>query len=239
VTTPWLVFLHGQPGGAGDFAGVRRRLGETMRVLCEDRPGWGDSGLEARGLRENADWIADIVRRRGDSDPVVLVGYSLGAAVAVLASVALAETRVGLVLVSPAITVSSLIGADRVFGVPGVGRLMAHGVVAWADRELRGSRRAIHRRSFLTEQAAFVAEISHVEEAAHSLRCPVSLIAGERDHVVSARSVLDAVEILSPWRFLVIEDQGHDLLGTVPSEVACEVAVLAEKLKGEPGAHLL
>ncbi len=239
MSRPWLVFLHGQPGGSGDFAAVRARLGEETRVLCEDRPGWGSSGLPARGLGENAAWIADIVRHRGDDEPVVFVGYSLGAAVAVLAVSELAETRVGLVLVSPAITVSSLVGADRVFGIPVLGRVMAHAVVVLAYKQLRSPGHATHRRSFLTEQAAFIAEISSVEEAASRLSCPVSILVGGRDHVVSAGSVLDAVATLVPWRLRVFEDQGHDLLGTVPSDIAFEVVALLAKLRGVGDSHLL
>lgn len=80
-----LLMLPGLGGGAWFFSGTARRLQSVCRVISIDLPGTGRS-VSANGVSEldPARWIADLgdlVEQRA-GEPVVLVGHSMGAILA-------------------------------------------------------------------------------------------------------------------------------------------------------------
>ena len=56
-----VLLLHGQPGTGASWEPVAERLVGTHRVLAPDRPGYGATPGEARGLAGNADLAAELL----------------------------------------------------------------------------------------------------------------------------------------------------------------------------------
>src|SRR5258708_27807571 len=101
---PAIVILHGLGGQMGNFTyALLERLTGEFRVILMDRPGPGYS-TRARGatgrLTEQAATVAEFIRRLGLERPL-LVGHSLGGAIAL--GVALDDPQVikGLALIAP------------------------------------------------------------------------------------------------------------------------------------------
>ena len=78
-----VVLLHGQPGSGSAWDPVTRRLEREFRVLAPDRIGYGASVGEARGLADNAELVAALIRATGAA-PATVVAHSWAGGVAVL-----------------------------------------------------------------------------------------------------------------------------------------------------------
>lgn len=102
---PPLVLIHGLSGQMGNFAhSLIPRLTRDFRVVAFDRPGSGYSSRSAgspAGLEAQAAALAKAMRRLKLDKPVV-VGHSLGGAVALQYALSWPETLRGLGLVAPA-----------------------------------------------------------------------------------------------------------------------------------------
>jgi pimeloyl-ACP methyl ester carboxylesterase len=104
--------LHGYGECTRSFEPLRRELGEGWALDAFDLPGFGAAPLVGSGVRAQSyiDDAADLCLRRiaGGPTPCLLVGRSLGAAIALLAALADAERAggaraiAGLALLAPA-----------------------------------------------------------------------------------------------------------------------------------------
>src|SRR5438067_11617693 len=56
---PAIVLLHGQPGSALHWRRVIDRLPEDLRVVAEDRPGYGANASPPTGFFGNADAVVE------------------------------------------------------------------------------------------------------------------------------------------------------------------------------------
>jgi len=101
---PPVVLIHGLGGQLGNFAyALVERLSQRFRVVAFDRPGSGYSPRragEAAGVRAQADAIAGAIRELKLERPVV-VGHSLGGAVALALALDHPDCVGALALVSP------------------------------------------------------------------------------------------------------------------------------------------
>ncbi len=224
MTSCGVVALHGQPGSGRCFEQLRGLLGPSVVVDTPDRPGWGASEHDATDLLEQAAWV---VRRL--HGPSVVVGYSLGAAVAVLAAAASAEVA-GLVLVAPAVTRRAVLAVDHVLGWWGVGHVAGGVLAALAERSLRQVWSMSTGRAFHLEQRSLLAHVEAVEEALGALSVPVVVVAGLRDRVVPPHSVLDALARL-PSASLVTVPDGHDVIQRHPGVVADAIRQLVHRCR--------
>ena len=75
---PSVLLLHGQPGGARDFAPLVMTLGDDVDAIAIDRPGW-DGHSSPRNLAGNAAAALETLNARG-TERALVVGHSLGAA---------------------------------------------------------------------------------------------------------------------------------------------------------------
>src|ERR1700757_4629981 len=103
-TGPPIVIVHGLGGQMGNFTyALLERLTDEFRVILLDRPGSGYSrrapGATGR-LTEQAATVAEFIRKVGVERPL-LVGHSLGGAIALGVALDHRETVKGLALVGP------------------------------------------------------------------------------------------------------------------------------------------
>jgi pimeloyl-ACP methyl ester carboxylesterase len=101
---PAIVILHGLGGQMGNFTyALLDRLTDEFRVILMDRPGSGYS-TRARGatgrLTEQAATVAEFIRKLGLERPL-LVGHSLGGAIALGVALDHPEIVKGLALIAP------------------------------------------------------------------------------------------------------------------------------------------
>ena len=158
---PPVVLLHGQPGSGASWDPLSRLLEPEFRVLAPDRVGYGATGGEARGLRQNADIVADFIRDR-DCGPATVVAHSWAGGVAVLLAVHHPEAAQSLVLVGAACTPDSLNALDRWLNVPGGRRR--------ADRGRTGR----HHRGAAADEAADPIRTGPVPRHSWTRSCPMN-----------------------------------------------------------------
>jgi 3-oxoadipate enol-lactonase len=118
-----ILLLHGQPGEGASWLAVVDILADRFRVLAPDRPGYGSTDLEARGMAENADLMAEFIKDR-DVDSVTVVGHSWSGGVAILLATRHPELVRSIVLVGAVGSAESVNRLDHLLTVPGLGGAM-------------------------------------------------------------------------------------------------------------------
>ena len=94
-----VLFLHGFTGSSLSWAGIAG-LGSRVRAIVPDLPGHGGTGWERASVEQTADDLATIVRSLG-APRVDVVGYSMGARIALRLAADHPDTVGRLVLESP------------------------------------------------------------------------------------------------------------------------------------------
>lgn len=225
------VFIHGQPGSKDEWCRVVRRMPSSMHAVTYDRPGWGENPADASGIFENAEVLARMLEAR-NRGPVVLVGNSYGAAVAIAAA-SRADVKVdGLILVSPAVNPEALVASDHLLALPGVG---AFGTYAglWIYEQLTpsmgwGPRRGV---SFRTEQSLMLIELAQVSSLIRELSIPSVMVTGTRDWVVPYESFVALEADLDPVRWMMVEGVGHRVIQRRPDAILSAMVLLEEFTK--------
>jgi pimeloyl-ACP methyl ester carboxylesterase len=255
---PTVVLLHGQPGTGASWAPVTERLVDRFRVLAPDRPGYGATEGEARGIAENAELAAALLEVTG-TGPATVVGHSWSGGVAVLLADRYPELVHGLVLVGAACTPDSLDGVDRLLGLPVVGdALTVVGLVALGEvlpkvrrlaprvparyRDqflaslpdqgvLGGERGALgrHRRTFASEQRALIDELPAVHRALSRLRVPTAVVVGRWDLVVRPVAGRTLADAVEGAELIEIPRAGHFVARDTPDVLATVVARYADR----------
>ena len=119
-----VVLIHGISRSLEDWDEVFDELAESTTVYAIDLPGYGESGpIKHAGLREMAEAVWRFLDVVGVSETPILVGNSLGGAVAQQMAALQPKRVAGLVLVDSAGFGSEVTPALRMLGVPVVGRL--------------------------------------------------------------------------------------------------------------------
>jgi pimeloyl-ACP methyl ester carboxylesterase len=231
VSNDPVLLLHGQPGAAADWEPLRGALGDAVRTIAIDRPGW-DRRTAVTDLAGNAA-AACAALDRAEFARATVVGHSLGAAVAVWLAVSAPE-RVGrLVLVAPAANTDSLGAVDHLLAAPVVGWLASVGAMAgggvvlgarplrrWVaeataldDRYLRAAGRALLApaawRSFVREQRFLVRDLPALEQRLGTIDAPTTIVAGTGDHVVPIAATRRLARQIPGARLVMVEHAGH------------------------------
>jgi pimeloyl-ACP methyl ester carboxylesterase len=205
-----VLLLHGQPGGLADWDGVIAGMNGRADVLALDRPGW-DGVTRARDLAGNASAALAALDARG-AQRAVVVGHSLGAAVAAWLAATRPDRVAALVLAAPAANLAALYAFDRWMAAPVAGDVAAAAIlgglglalaVAPVRRRiararqldegyLRGAGAAVRRptawRAYAAEQRALVRDLPELERRLDAIAAPTTIIAGTHDRVVPPRA---------------------------------------------------
>ncbi len=226
-----VLLLHGQPGAAADWGRLKASIGDGVRTIAFDRPGW-DGRSAVRDLAGNASAARNVLDAVG-VERATVVGHSLGAAVAVWLAWSSPE-RVGrLVLVAPAANLDSLSAVDYLLAAPVVGWLASLGAM-WAgglvlgagpirrwvaearaldDRYLRAASRMLLARSawrsFASEQRFLVRDLPVLERRLDEIAAPTTIVAGAVDRVVPIAAARRLAGQIRGAELVEIEDAGH------------------------------
>jgi pimeloyl-ACP methyl ester carboxylesterase len=239
------LLLHGQPGGAADWDGVLAALSGRATALAIDRPGW-DGHTRAQDLAGNARAALAAMNTHG-IERAVVVGHSLGAAIAAWLAVHHADRVSALVLVAPAANLAALGRLDRWLAAPGLAELSGAtsmaglglalsvervrgwiaGTVGLSDGYLRGARTTLLRpaawRSYAIEQRALVRDVTALEPELWRITASTTILFGDRDPIVSPRAPRRLAEQIPGARLLVRPGAGHLLPQRAPGFVADEI----------------
>jgi pimeloyl-ACP methyl ester carboxylesterase len=256
-TRPAVLLLHGQPGGAADWTRVIRRLGTAVETIAVDRPGW-DGHSQALDLEGNAGAALEHLDARG-VDRAIIVGHSLGAAIAAWLAASHPRRTSALVLCAPAANRDALYPVDRWLAAPVAGELssalmmgglglavslpaLRRQIARRLELEpdyLRGARRALLApaawRAYAAEQRSLIADLPALEARLAQIGAPTTILAGTGDRIVPLRAQRELAAQIPQARLLTRRGAGHMLPQTRPEFVG--EAILAA-LDPPPGSTL-
>ncbi len=251
------LLLHGQPGGAADWDGVVAALAGRADAIAIDRPGW-DGRTPAQGLAGNAQAALDALEAHG-VERAVVVGHSLGAAIAAWLAVHHRERVSALVLVAPAANLAALSRMDRWLAAPVLAELsgaaamaglglalsvdLLRGRLAAAaglpDGYLRRARTTLLApaawRAYAIEQRALVHGVAALEPGLETIAVPTRILVGDRDRIVSPTASRRLARQIPAARLVVAPGAGHLLPQRAPGFVADEILAA---LRGDAGSTL-
>ncbi|HVF03405.1 MAG TPA: alpha/beta fold hydrolase [Frankiaceae bacterium] len=194
------VLLHGALGSAGQLAGLGALLGgDVVRV---DLPGHGARPPERHALETFVHAARDALGDGGD-----LVGYSLGGYVA-LATAAAHPEAVGRV-----VTIATKLAWTPALAAAEAARLdlarPTERAPAFVD-SLTAAHPGSSAREVLGSTASFIGMLGTAPPLPlDEVRCPVLVVVGADDHLVTLAECEDAVARLPQGRLVVLPGTGH------------------------------
>lgn len=129
---PTMVLVHGLGGAHLNWMDVGAKLARRARVVALDLAGFGLTPLAGRSasVHANQALLDRFIQALSPSEPVILVGNSMGGAISVLQTARQPQRVSGLVLVDPAQPRAEGAGVDKavlgmfaLYAIPGVGEL--------------------------------------------------------------------------------------------------------------------
>ena len=255
-----LLLVHGLGGNARHYThSLVERLAHEFRVIVIDRPGSGYStraaGAEAGPIAQ-AETVAAFIRALGLDRPV-LVGHSLGGAIALATAVAHPSQVRALALIAPLTMLPDT--PPAVFQGLMVKSPLARTVISWtlatplamarrdvllgaifgpeavpADFALAGGGMLSMRPSAFaaasTDVMAVPADMPRLTQRYHALSMPIAVLCGTHDRILDPQLHGEALGALIPTMQLEwVEGAGHMLPLTVPDRVARFVASVAAR----------
>ncbi len=247
---PAVLLLHGLAGQLGHFTyGIVDELATQYRVLAIDRPGSGYSlrtpGASA-SLSAQADVLAALIEKL-DLGRVLVVGHSLGGAVALRLAQRHPERVAGLALVAPLTHPMHEVPAS--FRGLVIARPWMRALVAWTlavplsiamrDALLRavfapeavpvdfatrgGGLLALRPSQFIaasTDLAAIPEDLPRMVQGYRTMRLPVSILYGRSDRILDPSGQGETLAAELPGAELTLVDGGHMLPVTAPKRTA-------------------
>ena len=203
-----VIFVHGTPGAADNWAYFLQGPRDGYRVIAVDRPGFGDSTPRAglARLGEQAAALKPFLERHRDRRPI-LVGHSLGASIVAQAAVDYPDLVGGLVFVAGSLSPS----VEKVFAIQYVGDMP--GLRYVVPRVLRNSNR---------ELIPLRQDLESLSPRLAAIGCPMAIVHGTADVLVPFENVaymkahLPADKIVE---VIVLDGENHFLPWTNPEAI--------------------
>ncbi len=244
AAAPSILLIHGSGVSAGAWVNQLRGSLTAFRVAAIDLPGHGKSDpIPQASVEGYAETVAEFLEALG-SGPVLVVGHSLGGAIAIALAAQRPHAVTGLVLLA---SCAKLPWADSSWGrllpyVPGPlwktffistaqKLLFAPGVpghaVSLGMQELRSCR----AETILKDLQA--AKAMDLTQQATGLDVPTLILCGSQDRLTPPALSADLKGLIPGSRLTLVEGAGHMLLLEVPTRVNEEVLNFAKSLMVE------
>lgn len=235
---PNLVFVHGIGGAVDVWRKQFERLPQSHRTLALDLPGCGRSAIPPVYPRDTLRLLAASVRSvmlHVGMEHAIIIGSSLGGAVATEFAMRWPEMVEGLVLVGPAGMTTDVTWALRILTVRGVGELLSLPDRARTGQALRQCvaepqtvdvddiDRAFAMASLPGAQDAFLrllrvyagvrglnsAEVRRLQAAMRTIHAPVLVLWGAQDAILSVNAAATALDNFPNAALLIRPASGH------------------------------
>ena len=264
---PPLVLIHGLGGQMHNFThSLLDRLKDNHRVIILDRPGCGYSTrprTASAALAAQAKIIAGLIDKLNLEQPLI-VGHSLGGAIALMMGLEHPEKIGGLALLAPATPAGKTV-PPLFRGIYVRSRFMRR-VVAWTlaipmsitNRELvlgtvfgpgavpadfaikGGGLLTLRPRSYIAASMDLIAaieDLQHMPARYGGLTVPVGVLFGANDLLLDhAAHGGELVEKLPGVHFELVEDGGHMIIITAADHCADFIARMARRVADERAA---
>lgn len=233
---PLVVTVHGVPGGRRDFRRFAAELTPHFRVVRLDLPGFGDAppavGVDspARAAACVADFLAD------QGEPAILVGHSMGGAVALRVAVAAPERVRGLALLaSPGLRPHRIYPGraaqvfSRLLRVDAFARLMARPLAAVYARAGLPTNTP-HASRVLGFHYAAGLHFAEQRRLVAALRTPTLVAWADNDRLVEPEILTELAAACPPGPRLRLPKAGHNIPGRAPVELAAAITAWSPTL---------
>lgn len=239
---PSVLLLHGQPGSADDWTGVRAAIGDRAHTLAITRPGWNGRGPSS-DLPGNAERAISVLDEAG-VETAIVVGHSLGGAIAAWLAAEHPRRVRALVLAAPSANGASLNRLDQILAAPLVGPIVATSAMAGAaaalgtpqlrrrvaqglgldERYVRRTARVLARpaswRAFSAEQRMLVRELPDLEQRLPSISAATTIVSGSADRIVTPASARMLAAQIPGAEVVQLPGASHLLPQQRPAELA-------------------
>ena len=233
---PTLVFIHGAGGDAAVWNAQERDLGKRHSLLRLELPAHGgSSGKGEDEIFSYARWVEAVLRERVDPGPCILVGHSMGGAIALEIAAGQPTGLAGLVLM----------GTGARLGVsPLIFRLLREdpeGFIQTIDRAALGRNASAEVRNAVEASIRRcpppvvlgdfrACDRFDIRDRIGSIRIPVLIVCGEEDRLTPPafseylhRELVDA-------RMLVVPEAGHMVMLEAPQPVNRAMEAFIEEI---------
>ena len=230
---PTIVFIHGASMDHTIWALQGRYLAHHgYSVLAIDLPGHGkSSGPALESIEEMANWTALAIEAIS-SNPVVLVGHSMGAIVALETAARNPEKITAIALAGAAIPMN--VHGDLLAQTRDEPLAAIESILNWAYSKraqiggmrvpglwmLGGGRRLMERNSDGQLHVDFKACNNYLAgfESATKIKCPTLILVGSNDKMTSPKMANNLQQAIPHSNLVCIEDSGHMIMIEYPDE---------------------
>ena len=224
------LLIHGSGVSARYWVHQLRGVGSALPVVAVDLPGHGESDpMQAMSVEDYSAVVALFVEALGKR-PMIVVGHSLGGAIAITLAASRPDLVRGLVILSSCAKLPWREGpGERLLGyLPGPLRAIlffsmarkilfapgaSGGALRLGIRELRACRPDTIRNDLRAARAM------DVSQEAAGLGVPVLILCGSRDQVTPPASSQRLTELIRGSRLQILDGAGHMVLLEVPERV--------------------
>ena len=253
-----VVFVHGNPGTAEDFAEIQKRLTPKIRTIALDRPGygWTDRPRDEMAPRAQARMLHDSLKESGVVNPV-LVGFSFGGPVITEWGLEYPDevgALVYLCAVADPVEGHPMHGAQAKLVEPFLGKAIAYGVGPYAARDAveagyleafspklpdkevvaRGKiqfSRPITLLASAWDWKMLESELPKIAGHYGELRIPVEALSANQDKIVGPSHIKYLAEHIKGIHVAHVDEAGHQVMTTHPNDVILAILRALDRSK--------